>query len=662
MAKIYGEISASGLMTFDKSFARSNGQPLDSTEIFYSLAAAQEYAQTNVAYVGQKIVVVETVDEVTTVTHYGIEADNSLKELGAIPVGDNVTVEVVDGKIQLADLDGHTSGTYQPFLVDGKIEWREPSATTVEGLDGRLTTAENEIDALQGVVGKAAEGDNEATGLIKDVADINDKIGEVTEGKTVVEMIADAKTEATYDDEDLQTRLSVVEEDYLKTEDKTDLQGKIDLKANQSALEALDAAYKKADEDLAAADTALGQRIDGITSDYLKNADKEALQSQITTNANAIERLTNGVSTDEIDSVNDLINYVNEHGSVVTGMQEDIGENADAISALDGRVTTLEGEMDDVQAAINTANTNISSNTTAINAVKSLVGETSVDDQIKAAFETANLGQYATTGALADLTTRVATIEGDYLVEADKDELVGLINALENADKSINEALATKASTSDLNSAVDRIAALEAVGSEKNIIASVDTNQFSIDGNRNLTLQDIAIGKVTGLTEALAGKVEKVEGSRLLTSDEATKLEKLVLGDNGEVEVSGKVAAGNVEGLDAWITNHAASLEGLSENNLTDALVEKLNAIEAGAQVNKIENISINDTPIVISNKTANIPIAAAGILGVVTSSTEMNKVTVAADGTMEVNTISVSKLVQNEGESLVLNGGSATA
>lgn len=46
MAKIYGEIAASGLMTFDKSFSRSNGQPLDSTEVFYSLVAAQDYAKT----------------------------------------------------------------------------------------------------------------------------------------------------------------------------------------------------------------------------------------------------------------------------------------------------------------------------------------------------------------------------------------------------------------------------------------------------------------------------------------------------------------------------------------------------------------------------------------------------------------------------------------
>ena len=54
---------------------------------------------------------------------------------------------------------------------------------TVDGIAGRVTTAEGEIDALQ-----AAD------------ESINDKIGTVAEGKTVVEMIADAQSTATYDD------------------------------------------------------------------------------------------------------------------------------------------------------------------------------------------------------------------------------------------------------------------------------------------------------------------------------------------------------------------------------------------------------------------------------------------------------------------------------
>jgi hypothetical protein len=52
--------------------------------------------------------------------------------------------------------------------------------------------------------------------------------------------------------------------------------------------------------------------------------------------------------------------------------------------------------------------------------------------------------------------------------------------------------------------------------------------------------------------------------------------------------------------------------------------------------------------------------IATAEILGGVKSSAAENKVAVGTDGTMEVNSMNVNKLVQTEGDTLVLNGGSA--
>jgi hypothetical protein len=42
-------------------------------------------------------------------------------------------------------------------------------------------------------------------------------------------------------------------------------------------------------------------------------------------------------------------------------------------------------------------------------------------------------------------------------------------------------------------------------------------------------------------------------------------------------------------------------------------------------------------------------------------SSTVENKIAVAEDGTMEVNSINIDKLVQTEGSELVLDGGSST-
>lgn len=60
----------------------------------------------------------------------------------------------------------------------------------------------------------------------------------------------------------------------------------------------------------------------------------EDIGSQVEANTNAINALTNGADPDTIDGVNDLIQYVAEHGTEVTGMKEDIKANADAIAAI----------------------------------------------------------------------------------------------------------------------------------------------------------------------------------------------------------------------------------------------------------------------------------------------------------------------------------------
>lgn len=238
-----------------------------------------------------------------------------------------------------------------------------------------------------------------------------------------------------------------------------------------------------------------------------------------------------------------------------------------------------------------------------------------------------------------------------------KEELIELLGLQDIDDVIAKKHEHTNQAVLD-NIAIENIVAWN--GAERNIIDSVDSAQFIIDENRNLTLLDVAMTKVSGLIEALDDKVTKVAGSRLLTETEAEKLEKLVIGENGSVEVSGIIAAGNVSGLDEWITARASILKGLSENNLTDALIAKLQSIDDNAQTNTIEVININNQPLIISNKTINIPLATLQQSGVVISSSEENKVKVGDDGTMEVNSVNINKLVQNEGDTLILNGGAS--
>lgn len=224
-----------------------------------------------------------------------------------------------------------------------------------------------------------------------------------------------------------------------------------------------------------------------------------------------------------------------------------------------------------------------------------------------------------------------------------------------------------------------RVKALEDVESEKNLIAAVDAEQFAIDSDRKLTLLDVAQGKISGLTnsagnaitlaEALAGKVDKNGTDRLITEAEAAKLELLVIDEEtGQAAISGTVNANQVQGLTELLGTKVDKVEGmgLSANNFTNELLAKLNGIEAGAEINVIEGIKFNGTTVTVGeDKVAdiiyNLTIANTETLGGVKSATGENKISVAEDGTMEVNSVNVNKLTQDKDTMLVLNGGSAS-
>lgn len=225
-------------------------------------------------------------------------------------------------------------------------------------------------------------------------------------------------------------RVAAIEGDYLKAADKTALEGKIGAKADQTAL---DAEIERA----TGIEGGLRTDVDAIKEDYLTSADKTELQGNIDTLTGVVETLRDGVDAEKVDGVKDLIDYVEEHGSEVTGMKEDIAENAEAIAGLEERIVVLEGEMDDVQGAVATK-----------------VEQSAYD---------AKVAELA--GADSALSGRLDTLEAidhDAYKAADtalKNELNGEI--AKKADASVVEAMdaAYKAADADI---IERVAAVEA--------------------------------------------------------------------------------------------------------------------------------------------------------------------------------------------------------
>ena len=227
---------------------------------------------------------------------------------------------------------------------EGTVEAQIAAAVAAEAEIARAAEKANadDIDALEGRM-------DTAEGKIADLETESAKHALKTELEAVDAKFADYKTAADQKaiDDEQDRRLGVIEGDYLKAADIANFETKANVKKVADDLaayvESNDAAvadrYTKEEADAKFAliadaydDTALSNRVKAIEDDYLTSADKTELQGNIDTVSSALERLTNGVSADEIDGVNDLINYVNEHGPEVTGMKADIAANAKAIS------------------------------------------------------------------------------------------------------------------------------------------------------------------------------------------------------------------------------------------------------------------------------------------------------------------------------------------
>lgn len=267
-----------------------------------------------------------------------------------------------------------------------------------------------------------------------------------------------------------------------------------------------------------------------------------------------------------------------------------------------------------------------------------------------------------------NIAANKTAIEGEAATaRAAEEALEGRVETLEAIDHSVyattsamNTALAGKVNVEEgkrlmTNDEGTKLEGIEA-GAEKNVIDAV-TDEFTVGvEDRKLAIAAVAMDKVTGLADALDGKVDKNGTDRLLTQAEADKLAKLVLGEDGQVSVSGTIAAGNVDGLAEWITGKRDDLAGL----YPAADASKLAGIAAGAQVNVIEAITIAGNAVAVADKTLNIPMATAEVLGVVKANNAENGVLVGEDGAMSVNSLNVNKLVQTNDEWLVLSGGNA--
>ena len=197
----------------------------------------------------------------------------------------------------------------------------------------------------------------------------------------------------------------------------------------------------------------------------------------------------------------------------------------------------------------------------------------------------------------------ISSVNNEFKVEQGKlsvseiaqSKVSGLINKLSE----ITTALDNKVDE-DENARLITSNEVEKLASIKDLIQSVDTDKFTIDKDGKLLLDSVEIEEISGLAKVLANKVDKVDGSRLLTQTEADKLEALVLED-GEITVSGTVNASNVKELYDVVHRIATGTGTAFFDNIERTLL----GIQPGAEKNIIN--SVNNSQFNIENRNLNI-------------------------------------------------------
>lgn len=276
---------------------------------------AKAYTDAEIAeWVGDKTVgsqISEAIANYTTTTDMNTAIATAKSEAVEHANGLNTAMNTRVEALEAID-HSHTNADELDKIADGDVaKWNAAEQNAKDYADGLNTAMDGRVADLE-----ALFEDGEGS--------VADQIADAVAAEAALREAADAE---------LQAQIGAASAEGKEASGlHARIEGLEGLVGDKKVSEAISAAVKVETDRAEAAESGLAGRIKAIEDDYLTAADEKALQDQITTNANAIELLTNGVSADEVDGVNDLIQYVKEHGTEVTGMKEDIAANAKAIA------------------------------------------------------------------------------------------------------------------------------------------------------------------------------------------------------------------------------------------------------------------------------------------------------------------------------------------
>lgn len=731
--KFFADKAVGALWDVAVSIKRGNPLPLDKDSVVHGLAELEALKTGAVTYPGQIVAVIEdavmegdTIKTPETTTLYYFDHELNYHEVGKVPVGDEVSIEVKDEVISLRDFgkayykyypeseeNGETvAAHYEKVEVDttniwkaglepkvvnenGKmvLGWFEPNPTTIEGVNNQVIALRSDVDALNAAVGVEGDEDTESTGLyaiieaIKgrvsinetDIADIEKVLNGVpSEGdseavKGLIERVDDAegaianKADKTYVDEELGKKANsqAMTEALALKANNSDLELKADktyvdtelnkkavatevtealaLKANSADVYNKESVYTKAE-----VESYVSNQIG--SAGHLKREIVEALPEVASADKDTIYMIEKkgGLLTQDM--------Y--EEYMVIQGAWEKIG---DTYVDLSNYVT--KDTFQPVSDKVTTIEENYVNKTTFEEGLALKSDKTYVDDELG---KKADKTQVATDIATAIAPLAIKTeVEEAINLKADASTVQELSKSLDEhklaADQSIglkadktyvDEELAKKANSSTtLNgygitdaytkAEVDEALALKATQEAHDALVLIVNDKANTAD----------VYSKTETNEKFAEKATTLEGYGI--TDTYTKAEA-----NKAIEDALKLATGGESASDVLVALNNYKSE--NDERVGNAEV-RIKALEdAGADDNTIEAIKVagSNENLAIVDKTVTIPAATLTTYGLVKLSAEIGAT---EDGALEVKSLNVNKLAQDENDWLILNGGNAS-
>lgn len=441
----------------------------------------------------------------------------------------------------------------------------EGLSTSVDGIAGDVADIKSSI----GEIGESIEGINtelakkasteyvnaeldkkvDLEGYVAFTSEEKAKLAGIAEGANKFELPEGTVIDATY-----ATRMSALESsastvdsrietaiagEVLRADGKYELAGaETRAKGYADGLIASEVSRADGKYELAGAETRAKEYVDGKDSamkNYVDGKDStmktyvdgkvEVIDQKFVTVNNAIEALTNGTSTEEIDSVMELVKYVEEHGTEVEGMKNATKAVADRATALEGRADALEAQGEDFEERI--------AELEAFELPSDLVH----DANYKHITVTTNS---VTDGSVTFSKYDDSTLRGEIAAETLRvNGEISRVEGLVSAEASrVDGLLANKADKTELNSYYTKT---EADG--KFLTAHQD-----ISGKADKTYVDGLVETINGDIESLEGRMDTAEGalatvdSRISTavSGEASRVDGLMAAEtsrvNGELD------------------------------------------------------------------------------------------------------------------------------